>query len=155
MLLQKPTVHILSLSETWLNECWSDKIFAIDDYSLVRRDRSSGGRGGGTAIYVHSFITYRVRHDLITDPALEYICVELKLPFTAPVLILNVYRPPSSNAETDTSLATFIENYVAQNKECFVLRDFNIITLFVRSHSNRLLKSIHSLGLSQMVDKPT
>ena len=130
-------------------------MLAIDDYSLVRRDRSSGSQGGGTAIYVHSSITYRVRNDLITDPALECICVELKLPFTAPVLILNVYRPPSSNAETDTSLATCIENVVAQNKECFVLGDFNINTPYVRSRSNRLLKSIHSLGLSQMVDKPT
>ena len=71
------------------------------------------------------------------------------------MLLLNVYRPPSSSAETDTSLATCIENVLAQNKECFVLRDFNINTLYVRSRSNRLLKSIHSLGLSQMVDKPT
>ena len=71
------------------------------------------------------------------------------------MLILNVYRPPSSNAETDTSLATCIENVVAQNKECFVLGDFNINTLRARSCSNRLLKSIHSLGLSQMVDKQT
>ena len=77
-----------------------------------------------------------------------------RVSFTAPVLILNVYRPPSSNAETDTSLATCIEN-VAQNKECFVLGDCNINTLYVTSPSNRLLKSIHSLGLSQMVDKPT
>ena len=71
------------------------------------------------------------------------------------MLFLNVYRPPSSNAETDPSLATCIENVVAQNKECFVLGDFNINTLYVTSPSNRLLKSIHSLGLSQMVDKPT
>ena len=71
------------------------------------------------------------------------------------MLILNVYRPPSSNAETDTSLATCIENVIAQNKECFVLGDLNINTLYVRSRSNRLLKSIHSLGLSQMADKPT
>ena len=75
--------------------------------------------------------------------------------FSAPVLILNVYRPPSSNAETDTSLAICIEKVVAQNKECFVLGDFNINTLYVTSPSNRLLKSIHSLGLSQMADKPT
>ena len=64
------------------------------------------------------------------------------------MLILNVYRPPPSNAETDTSLATCIENVIAQNKECFVLGDLNINTLYVRSRSNRLLKSIHSLGLS-------
>ena len=71
------------------------------------------------------------------------------------MLILNVYRPPSSNAQTDISLATCFENVVAQNEECFVLGDFNINTLCARSCSNRLLKSIHSLGLSQMVDKPT
>ena len=71
------------------------------------------------------------------------------------MLILNVYRPPSSNTETDTSLATCIENVVAQNKESFVLGDFNINTLYVTSPSNRLLKSILSLGLSQMADKPT
>ena len=81
-------------------------MLAIDDYSLVRCDRSSGAQGGGTAIYVHSSITYCARNDLITDPVLECICVELKLPFKAPVLILNVYRPPSSDAGTDTSLAT-------------------------------------------------
>ena len=78
-----------------------------------------------------------------------------RVSFSAPVLILNVYRPPSSNAETDTSLATCIENVVAQNKECFVVGDFNINTLYLRSRSNRLLESIHSLGLSQMTDKPT
>ena len=78
-----------------------------------------------------------------------------RVSLTVPVFILNVYRPPSSNAKIDTSLATCIENVVAQNKECFVLGDFNINTLYVRSRSNRLLKSIHSLGLSQMTDKPT
>ena len=38
---------------------------------------------------------------------------------TEPVLSIDVYRPPSSNAVTDISLAACIENVVAQNKECF------------------------------------
>ena len=68
-----------------------------------------------------------------------------RVSFTAPVLILNVYRPPSSNSETDTSLATCIENVDAQNKKCFVLGDFNINTLYVHRPPTDFLKAFTPL----------
>lgn len=138
LLSHNPRVHILCLSETWLNDSCSDDMVAIDNYTFVRRDRSPSTTGGGTVTYIHSSIAYSTRQDLVTEDV-ECICIELSLPFTAPLLLLNVYRPPSSDAAHDTALAACIQNIVDQNKECFILGDFNINVLSKKTRSMRLL----------------
>lgn len=99
-----------------------------------------------------SSITFNVRHELTCDPV-ECICIKIKLPFTAPVLVINVYRPPSSDAAYDTSLVTCI-NVVNENKECSIVGDFNDHALGPKPCSNKFLKNMHSLGLKQIVNNP-
>ena len=66
------TLDILALSETRLDNTFTDSAVSIEGYSLVRRDRYRSG--GDVAIYVRNVIDYRIRSDL-SDPDLEFLCI--------------------------------------------------------------------------------
>ena len=124
------------------------------NYSFVRCDRSSNIRGGGIITYIHKDVPYSPRHDLTTQ-TVESACIEIKLPFVAPILITNVYRPPSADSACDSELGIIMEKITSENKECFVLGDFNINFLCLKSNSLSVIKSFQSLGLKQLVTEPT
>ena len=70
---------------------------SIDGYTLIRCDRCRGG-GGGVAMYVRNVIDFKIRSDL-SDPDLEFLCIEIQKPRAKPFLISNWYRPPNSSVE--------------------------------------------------------
>ena len=49
--MQSQTLDLLALSETRLDNTFTDSAVSIDGYTLIRRDRCRGG--GGVAMYVH------------------------------------------------------------------------------------------------------
>ena len=155
LLSKDPRIHILTLSETWLNDNWTDSMISIDNYSIIRRDRSTSTNGGGTLIYIHNSIQFTVRNDLTTNHLLECICVEISIPYTAPFLVINIYIPPSANTVYDATLKTCIENISHENKEYYILGDFNIDLLNPKNRKNKLYKSLNALGLQQLVSSPT
>ncbi|EDO36615.1 predicted protein [Nematostella vectensis] len=55
--------HILGLSETFLDESWTDTELAVDGYSLVRADRTYNS-GGGLLVFIPSHISFKRRVDL-------------------------------------------------------------------------------------------
>ena len=154
ILLQRPTVHIISFSETWLDDSWTDDMLAIPNYSFVRCDRFSNIRGGGMITYIHKDVPYSPRHDLTTQ-TVESTCIEIKLPFLAPILITNVYHPLSADSAYDSELGLIVEKITSENKECFVLGDFNINLLFRKSNSLSVIKPFRRLGLKQSLTEPT
>ena len=53
LLLHDKILDILFISETWLNDTFSDSELLIPGYNLLRNDRSSGrGLGGGLCVYI-------------------------------------------------------------------------------------------------------
>ena len=68
------TFSVICISETWFYDDMSN-VLNIKGYELVNAPRRDGRRGGGSAIYVHNSLTYRVKEDLtlITDPLLVMI----------------------------------------------------------------------------------
>ena len=51
-LLFKLDFDVLCFSETWFNESISNEQLCIDEYSIFRKDRMDGKRGGGVCIFV-------------------------------------------------------------------------------------------------------
>ena len=90
------TLDILALRETRLDNTFTDSAVSIEGYSLVRRDRCRSG--GGVAIYVRNVIDYKIRSDL-SDPDLEFLCIQIQKPKAKPFLLSNWYRPPNSPIE--------------------------------------------------------
>ena len=90
------TLDILALSETRLDNTFTDAAVSIEGFSLVRRDRCRSG--GGVAFYIRNVIDYKIRSDF-SDPDLEFLCIQIQKPKTKPFLLSNWYRPPNSPIE--------------------------------------------------------
>ena len=66
------TLDILALSETRLDNTFTDAAVSIEGFSLVRRDRCRSG--GGVAFYIRNVIDYKIRSDF-SDPDLEFLAM--------------------------------------------------------------------------------
>ena len=54
--MQSQTLVLLALSETRLDNTFTDSAVSVDGYTLIRRDRCRGG--GGVAMYVRNVIDF-------------------------------------------------------------------------------------------------
>ena len=54
LLLYKQSIGILALTETWLDNSWSDIELNITGYNAFRKDHKSSAVGGGVMIYTHN-----------------------------------------------------------------------------------------------------
>ena len=88
--LQDNPFDVLCLSETWLNETWTDTELCIDDYNIIRMDRA------GAAIYYNSKFMARQRHNIFSS-GFDSVWLELSFPKKSKILISSVYRPPNSD----------------------------------------------------------
>lgn len=59
-------LHVLCISETWLNKDITDGMVGIEDFVLYRNDRK-GKRGGGTGIYVKNNIQVEIDPNLYSS----------------------------------------------------------------------------------------
>ncbi len=81
--------------------------------------------GGGVAIYIRDIIPYSERNSLIPDN-IEAICLEIKKPYTKPILISTWYRPANSNTKWLDGFEFFLQNVNNENIETVITGDFNI-----------------------------
>ena len=65
-LTQSPRVHIIALTETWLDSNISDAEVSLPGFTLFRRDRLAR-KGGGVAVFVSESINAVRRSDLEID----------------------------------------------------------------------------------------
>lgn len=85
----------MTLNEKWLNERLPTDV-AIPRFNLFRRDRSSGRKGGGVAIYVSEKIP-AVRRRNLEHTALENLWLELTLPKSKGILAETCFRRPDDS----------------------------------------------------------
>ena len=112
--MQSQTLDLLALSETRLDNTFTDSAVSIDGYTLIRRDRYRGG--GGVAMYVRNVIDFKIRSDL-SDLDLESLCIEIQKPRAKPFLISNWYRPPNSPVELFDKFEVLLAKIEAENVE--------------------------------------
>lgn len=84
MFMRTNSVVIATIQETWLKE---NNNLTSEDYSIVRRDRMTGKKGGGVAILVHNSLKFRVI-SLPDFDTLEVVAVEI---FHFNIVVLSVY----------------------------------------------------------------
>ena len=81
---------VLALNETRLDKNISNQDMFVQNYDLIRADRSRSG--GGVCLYVKNSINYLNRNELVGD-SLEAICIEVLKPSSASFIVGTIYRP--------------------------------------------------------------
>lgn len=114
--------HVITLSETWLNNNISDDEIKLDNYVLYRKDR--GTRGGGLLTYVTSNLTAELI--LPSENPLHFECLfdKITLHDNKRLIIGNIYKPPNAPAETTKGILSII-NSLGCTSEKIILDDFN------------------------------
>ncbi|KAK9718513.1 hypothetical protein QE152_g23114 [Popillia japonica] len=51
---------IIAVTETWLTQPINNELISLNNYTLLRSDRSDGRRAGGVAIYLKNNISYSI-----------------------------------------------------------------------------------------------
>ena len=132
-------IDILTISETWLTPDYEDKLVGIPGYTLTRLDRQMHGanrqlkKGGGLAVYCKDRIQVdgdRFIDFNTSDSNLEAQWVVVSRQNTKPILIGNIYRPPTGSISVALD---GISNCLAQlknkdNYKILILGDFNANT---------------------------
>ena len=88
-------LDIITVTETWLNDNISNNEIFPTGYNVIRKDRSSGKRGGGVLIALLNNINYNLVSLGAWSNELEIAAVEIELNNTKKSLICACYRPPN------------------------------------------------------------
>ena len=120
--MEEQTIDVLALNETRLDSTISNLEIGINNYTIIRRDRTR--HGGGVAIYIRSTIEYKIRDDH-KDDGLEFLCIEITKPKIKPFLISTWYRPPNSPVELFDKFHVILEKIESLNIESTIVGDLN------------------------------
>ena len=123
-LLCQHNLRVLGITETWLVPAVHNATLPYCGYDIFRADRET--RGGGVMILVDN----KYESQLIsskTSHGIELLHIWIKRPFTAPVNVFCIYRPP------DGPLADFLDTFHSNilplsmhDQQIVVLGDVNI-----------------------------
>ena len=145
----------IGVTETWFHSN-SPPIYGIDNYDLIRADRTNS-RGGGVAIYINNKIRFRRRPDLHIE-GVEDIFIEIINENNKNTLMGVVYRPPNHHIDTfldnlDESLHIISQ----EKKDIYIMGDYNIdlLSLTNQNTSSRFLNNLSSFSLQPHINKYT
>ena len=142
-------IDLIAFNETRLDSSITNGMIHLNDYDIIRKDRSRNG--GGVCIYLRSSINYIIRQDLISSE-LEAVCIEIIKPHSRPFLVTTVYRPPNAPSEFFDHFEKLIKAIDDENKEMYILGDLNCDS----SVPTKKIKTLYELyQLSQLIDKAT
>ena len=150
-------IDILAINETKLDATIKDGEVHLPGYDVVRKDRESNGRNGGSVcICIRSNINFHLRADLSPNN-LEYLTVEISKPRSKPFLVSIWYRPPQSSLDLFSTFERIIDKIDAENLELYLMGDLNcnLLTEVVSNNSSHLLNIIDIYGLSQLITEST
>ena len=155
---QSPRIHIIALTETWLNSSISDAEVSLPGFTLFRRDRLVR-KGGGVAVFVSELINAVRRSDLEID---ESVWIEIFLPKSKSILFGTFYRPPSESASQPDldyldRFYNSLDGAAAEGKETIVNGDFKCDYLPKKpsSETQKLKEFFKTFGLTQLINEPT
>ena len=142
-------VDIAIITETHLKQKHSNNLFAIDGYTLFRRDRA-GRRGGGVAMYVNNRLHATVWLSPIDESIYELLWVRVQNS-KRDVLIGALYHPPKPIYQT-SALLTHLEKCVD-----LLSADFPDASVILAGDFNALHDDdiITRCALTSIVDQPT
>ena len=142
---------VIAISETWLDDTYTDACVNIDGYNIVRRDRE--GHAGGVCAYIREDLAYNTRSDLC-NPDLEDLWFEILLPKSKPLYIGVCYR-----TNDNTKCFECLDNTLSKlRSDCdlVVLGDFNVCLI---KNKGKLGKSyrqfLNFFSCKQLIEEPT
>ena len=151
-------LNIIRVNETWLNSSVDTGEINIEGYNVIRHDRNANNSdkhsGGGVAIYIEDHIPYNVRPDL-ANTKLESTWIEVCFPKTSSILIGCIYRPPDSRNDFFDELEQMLSKVMSENKETYLLGDFNSNALNTNPLMTKLTEVTSELYLNQLINEPT
>ena len=65
-MMHKKSIDILSITETWLDNFWTDNELVITGCNLFHRDRKTA-QGGGIIVYTHNSLSTERKGDLESE----------------------------------------------------------------------------------------
>lgn len=129
----------------------TDGEISIENYNVVRSDRSRNG--GGVCVFIHNRLAFSILKDLKIE-GMESIWIEILLPKTKGIIVGTCYRPPKQS-----DFLNFLEQSLNKlNPECeqIILGDFNICC---KSNTSSLYKPYKNIlemfNLKQLIKEPT
>ena len=157
------TLDVLCISETWLHKRIADEQIVCKGYNLIRLDRERNNaaiRGGGLCIFIkeqYSFVECVETCSNMSNSDIELQTIQIKLKFTRPIFIANLYRPPNGNVEVFSkalhTLLTHIDTLGCT--DIFIGGDFNI-DYSIAGGSRKMIKDFEkTFGLKQLIHSST
>ena len=144
---------IIGVTETWLNFT-SPEMFNLQNYEMIRLDRE-GKRGGGVAFYVHKHLQFKIRRDISLKES-ETLFIEIENSKGKNILVGLMYRPPNSNFDIYCEDLEICFNKLSrENKQLYLMGDFNIDLLSANNYRDRFLHLIYSNACYPHINKPT
>ena len=156
----KHEFSFIGLTETWLTRQNAD-LYNIEGYKHVNLCREEK-RGGGISLFISDRINVAVRQDLsLMESHIEILFIEVQKEFNGTnkdCLIAVVYRPPNTDLGAfNNSLTQILQNLNMQNKDVYIMGDFNVNILDTKNHipSEEFIENFYSFGLFPLINKPT
>lgn len=151
----RESLDVLGLSETWLDSSFPTSGIIIQDYKLIRNDRSS--RGGGVAFYIKKNLKYRIL-DIpdLQGSQLESLWVTVTISGKS-ICLGTLYRPPNSNLRLCLDhLENIISMFLPEFDHLIFGGDLNV-DLLNRNNNNTYMLSqlLNNYGLHQQIELPT
>jgi hypothetical protein len=144
---------IIVITESWLKKMHTDEMFSIDNYTILRRDRTKR-RGGGVCIYINSEFTSVCLPFVPTESKFEFIWRRITLCENNSFILCALYHPPKSSTTLykPCELLTELDQII---EKCYNMypNDFLVVAGDLNSLDVVNLATDH--GLVQMVDQPT
>ena len=109
-------IDLIAFNETRLDSNITNNMIHLNDYDLIRKDRSRNG--GGVCICLRSSINYKIRNDLVPSE-LEAVCIEIIKPHSKPFFVTTVYRPPNALSKFFDYFEKLIKAIDNENKEMY------------------------------------
>ena len=117
---------LIGISESKLDSSILDNEIAIENFNLIRLDRTR--RGGGVVCYIRKSLSYNLKEKFC--PNTESIFVDIFLPKSKPILVGILYRPPDKPEFLDYFNECLIQSNITNIQECYFMGDFNINLLY-------------------------
>ena len=161
-------LHILGISETWLNNKLPNEMFSLSkDYYLYRNDRnwiepgsSTVKKGGGVAIYIKNNLISsdtEFQHLNKSCKDIEVQWISIRQPNIKTIVVGNIYRPPQGNVDSFIQvLEDTLDCYDLNRTEIYLMGDLNIDIMDKKNPSTKKLVDLTKpYGLRQLIKHPT
>ena len=143
--------HIFIINETWLDNSFTDKDVAIDDFVVFRRDRNR--HGGGLCIYVNSNVKCKSVNGCGVDIESLWLAVSIEC---TEIIIGTIYRPPHSSNIYKEQILNDIESLKNIYDNIILLGDLNYDYRKNDYANLNVVNEIEELFcMSQLVTEPT